>query len=145
MILDRATWDMPVTTADDGMVRVLEEQADRLLARLTLSTDLVGGIRTELGDQLAGGDTGLDATARSLGMSGKTLQRRLTDEGLSFAEIVDEMRLEASKLRLADRSLSLRDVAYLVGFDEQSSFSRAFKRRTGVSPRAYRQDLLPGR
>jgi AraC-like DNA-binding protein len=66
------------------------------------------------------------------------LQRRLAEEDTSFATIVDEVRLEVAKQALADPTNSLAEIAFLVGFEEQSSFSRAFKRWTGMSPSEHR-------
>ena len=87
----------------------------------------------------ASGSQRIDEIAEKLGTSGRTLQRRLADEGLTFAAIVDEVRLEAAKVALSDLGMSLAHVAYFVGFEEQSSFSRAFKRWTGSTPLEYRQ------
>ncbi len=77
-------------------------------------------------------------------MSPRTLQRRLAEEGTTFNSVVDEVRHHSAKLRLADGALTLAEVGYLVGFEEQSSFTRAFKRWTGVSPREYRRRLAAG-
>jgi AraC-like DNA-binding protein len=98
------------------------------MAQLPSASTLVEDVRREVRAAMAGGDQRIDEVARMLGMSGRTLQRRLAGDGLTYAAIVDEIRLEAAKIALADLSMSLSHVAYLVGFEEQSSFSRAFKR-----------------
>jgi AraC-like DNA-binding protein len=71
-------------------------------------------------------------------MSVRTLQRRLGDEGTSFAGLVDEVRHELSRALVRRTDLSLVEVAARVGFAELSTFSRAFKRWTGLAPGAYR-------
>ena len=107
----------------------------------TTAGTLVQDVRSELQTSMAGGDQRIDHIARRLGMSGRTLQRHLADNGLTYASIVDEVRLETAKIALADLSMSLSHVAYFVGFEEQSSFSRAFKRWTSTSPKDYRDAL----
>lgn len=144
IILTRETWDTPVHNADAGLVEMLERQADEIIGQLPTATTLVDDVRREVRSAMAGGDQGVDVVAERLGMSARTLQRRLSSDGLSFASIVDEVRLETAKLALADLSLSLAEVSFYVGFEEQSSFSRAFKRWTGMSPRQYRVGLTPG-
>lgn len=140
-VIDRNTWDQPVSTSDPGLVAVLEQQAAHLMAHMPTASTLVGDIRREVHASMAGGDQSIDAVARRLNISARTLQRRLSDDGLTYAGIVDQVRLEASRVALADLSMSLSHVAYFVGFEEQSSFSRAFKRWTGTSPRDYRRAL----
>lgn len=139
MIVDAATWDLPVHTADEALVAVLEEHAQRLMAQHATASVLVQSVRDVVGRSLAGGDVGLEAVAGQLGMTGRTLQRRLSDEGLAFGDMVDMVRLGAARMRLTELHLSLGEVAYMVGFAEQSSFSRAFKRWTGMSPSDYRR------
>jgi AraC-like DNA-binding protein len=72
-------------------------------------------------------------------MAARTLQRRLAVEGVSFKELVDLARRDVSERLLADRSLSVAEVGYLLGFSEPSAFHRAFKRWRGVTPLEYRR------
>jgi len=72
-------------------------------------------------------------------MSERTLQRRLKDEGTTFAVLVDEVRTDLARMYLADDRLAVYEVAFLLGFSEPSAFNRAFKRWLGTSPREYRQ------
>lgn len=144
IVLDRDTWEVPVRASDPGLIALLEKQAHDLIAQLPESNDFVDSVRRAVEVELAGGDVRLESIAGELGMSGRTLQRRLAADDLSFAELVDEVRLEAAKIRIMNPRLSLTEVAYLVGFEEQSSFSRAFKRWTGLSPRDYRRQITTG-
>ena len=144
IVLDRETWEVPVRASDPGLIALLEKQAHDLIAHLPESNDFVDSVRRVVEGELAGGDMRLESIAGELAMSGRTLQRRLAADDLSFAELVDEVRLEAAKIRIINPRLSLTEVAYLVGFDEQSSFSRAFKRWTGLSPRDYRRQVTTG-
>jgi AraC-like DNA-binding protein len=72
-------------------------------------------------------------------MAGRTLQRRLAAEGVSYRELVDLARREAAERLLADRSLAVSEVGYLLGFSEPSAFHCAFKRWLGVTPLEYRR------
>jgi AraC-like DNA-binding protein len=83
--------------------------------------------------------------ARELCLSERTLQRRLEDEGTSFQKLVDSIRQELAERYLTHDRLTLGEAAYLVGFSEQSTFCRAFKRWTGMSPTEYRNKSLGGK
>jgi AraC-like DNA-binding protein len=82
-------------------------------------------------------------------MSRRSLQRRLGASGASFAELVDAVRRERAQVFLDAGDVSLVEVSWLVGFSEQSAFTRAFKRWTGRSPAEYRRSspgpLAPGK
>ena len=80
--------------------------------------------------------------ATILGMSERTLQRRLAAEGTSFQRLLDDTRRELARHYLDQRNVSLADIAYLLGFSNQCSFFRASRRWFGSSPRDYRIRLL---
>ena len=142
MIVDRAVWDTAVTTADPKLIAFLRGQADEILQHLPSASGLVNDVRESVRARLTEPDHSIEHVAAPLGMSPRTLQRRLADEDTSYATIVDDVRLQTAKQALADPKNSLADIAFLVGFEEQSSFSRAFKRWTGTSPSEHRS-LLP--
>ena len=68
----------------------------------------------------------------------RTLQRRLADEGTTFREVVDEVRCDRASALLRDPDVRVADVAYAVGYDEVTSFTKAFRRWTGESPTDFR-------
>jgi len=80
----------------------------------------------------------VEDVARSLGMSERTLARRLSDEGLSFTEILQQLRRDLAVRYLDDRKLHVSKIAWLLGFHEVSAFTHAFKRWTGKTPRQMR-------
>jgi AraC-like DNA-binding protein len=84
-------------------------------------------------------DASTDAIASALQMSARTLQRRLEDEGTRFSVVLELARERVARRLLADRSLPLAEVAYRAGFADLASFSRAFKRWTGMPPGAFRR------
>ena len=102
------------------------------------SEALGGLVRRSIGGQLKGGTPTLEVVAHDLGLSAKTLQRRQKAEGATFGELLDDVRLEWARLYLNDPGIALSEISWLLGFSEQSAFSRAFKRSTGHSPTAWR-------
>jgi AraC-like DNA-binding protein len=81
------------------------------------------------------------SVARSLGLSPRSLQRRLADEGTRYNDLVDEVRRQFAELYLARPRLAVSEVAYLVGFTDPSAFFKAFRRWTGLTPSDYRASL----
>jgi AraC-like DNA-binding protein len=79
--------------------------------------------------------------ARKLGMSSRTLARRLASEGLTFTGVLHALRSDLAKRHLADHDLSISKVAWLLGYSDVSAFSSAYKRQTGKTPRAIRQQV----
>jgi AraC-like DNA-binding protein len=80
----------------------------------------------------------VEDVARSLGMSERTLARKLSDEGLNFTEILQQLRRDLAVRYLDDQKLHVSKIAWLLGFNELSAFTHAFKRWTGKTPREMR-------
>jgi AraC-like DNA-binding protein len=114
---------------------VLSEHADRLLKSLENATTMRGQVESLAIPLLHTGDLAMDDIARRMGMSRPSLYRRLKEEGVSFEALVDDLRHRMALHYLGGRKASVNETAYLVGFSDPSSFSRAFKRWTGSSPR----------
>lgn len=117
---------------------VLAEKADALLRELEASKTERGRVESLLMPMLHTGDIGMDAIAAKLGVSRQTLYRSLKAEGVTFEQVLDELRHKMALDYLSARKVSVNETAYLVGFSDPAAFSRAFKRWTGVSPRAFR-------
>ncbi|WP_375741687.1 helix-turn-helix transcriptional regulator [Pseudomonas boanensis] len=131
--------DEPLATADlrlyQALLPGLEEERRRRLA----DTDLTTRIGMVIEANLASGRVGLEQVATELCMSKRTLQRRLQELDLEFAELVEEIR-QALAIELVRQSpRSLTEIAQQLGYNEASSFTRAFRRWTGLSPREFRQ------
>ena len=104
--------------------------------------DLIGRLRRFLVDALPRDEAGLSAAARALGMSTRTLQRRVRERGVVYAGLVDDVRRHLSRKYLADGNLSLGEIAYLLGYSESSAFNRAYRRWTGRTPSAARRGAV---
>jgi AraC-like DNA-binding protein len=131
-------WNLPLRRRDPVLRRVLETQANDILTRLPPRMGIALEVQRTLAARLAGGDTRIGTIARYLAMSARSLQRRLSGEGISYQALVEETRKEAARRYVAGSTLSLAEIAYLVGYSEPASFHRAFKRWYGVTPEAFR-------
>jgi AraC-like DNA-binding protein len=127
-------------TGNDELARINDEQVETYLASfLAVSTarEVVGKIVERLPD----GPPSQKQIAGALHVSNRTLQRKLKDEGTSFIDLLQDTRLQLAEKYLAQPQRSIVEVAYLLGFSEPSTFSRAFKRWTGRAPVDYRRSL----
>lgn len=138
IVLAREVADLRLERADSGLAAVLERHAQMLIAQLPQVSDAIAHVRATIQAELKGGDASLANVARKLGTSRRSLQRRLADENLTYAQVLDDLRSTMARAYLSERSLSIAEVAYLLGFSEQSSFTRAFQRWYGASPTQYR-------
>ena len=117
---------------------VLTERGDALLKELEQSRTLRGRIEALIMPMLHTGDVSVETIAAKLGASRQTLYRNLKAEGVTFEQVLDELRHKLALHYLAGRRVSVNETAYLVGFSDPAAFSRAFKRWTGRSPREVR-------
>ena len=81
-------------------------------------------------------DVGIDRIAADMGMSRQTLYRRLKDEGVTYEELLDRLRHRLALRYLKEDRMSVKATSYRLGFSDPAAFSRAFKRWTGIPPRA---------
>jgi AraC-like DNA-binding protein len=117
---------------------VLSERADALLKAFEENRTTRGRVERTLMTMLHTGESSMDVVAEKLGQSRQTLYRNLKDEGVTYEQVLDELRRKLALDFLAGKKVSVNETAYLVGFSDPASFSRAFKRWTGVSPREVR-------
>src|SRR5262249_10912818 len=120
-----------------GRQAEVAQHSDEIMTRYLARCEGQGGlgrVRTLIVEQLASGGPSQDASARAPGMSLRTLQRRLAEEGTSFVELVNQARRDLACTYLRESPWSVTEVAFLLGFADVSSFSRAFRRWTGLSP-----------
>jgi AraC-like DNA-binding protein len=108
------------------------------MARPGATDELTLALRNTLSGSLPSAHMTLGAAARSLGLSRRGLQRKLARRGLTYREIYRALRREAALEMLARNETTASQVAESLGFSELSSFSRAFKQWTGLSPRGHR-------
>ena len=116
---------------------VLSKHADQLLKELAASKAARGRVESLIMPILHTGDISMDAIAARIGQSRRTLYRNLKEEGVTYEQVLDELRHKLALHYLEGRRVSVNETAYLVGFSEPAAFSRAFKRWTGKSPREF--------
>jgi AraC-like DNA-binding protein len=118
--------------------RVMSDRAEALLKELDDSKTTRGRVEHLLMPLLSTGNVGMESIADKLGCTRSTLFRRLKAEGVTFEEVLDELRHKMALHYLDGKKASISETSYLVGFSDPAAFSRAFKRWTGRSPRAAR-------
>jgi AraC-like DNA-binding protein len=117
---------------------ILSAHAEELLQYLERSKTTRGRVESLLMPILHTGEASVDLIASKMGISRQTLFRKLRAEGLTFEKVLDELRHKLALHYLSGKKVSVNETAYLVGFSDPASFSRAFKRWTGRSPRMMR-------
>jgi len=140
LVFDRETMMRPNPMADDGVYRFFESYLEEELGRRDQEDALDARIKLQVSERLSDGVPTISEIAGGLGLSGRTLQRRLSESGLSFQSLVDDSRRQLAERLLLRTEYSLAEVAFLTGFSEQSAFTRAFKRWAGRTPRTFRTE-----
>jgi AraC-like DNA-binding protein len=133
--------DIKLNTSNLYAFGIFSERAEALLADLQRQSTMQAKVEANLMPLLHTGSLSIEKIAQSLGLSRASLYRRLADEGVTFAQIVDDLRHRLALHYLEANKVSVNECAYLVGFSDPASFSRAFKRWTGKSPSAARNLL----
>jgi AraC-like DNA-binding protein len=141
LVIPRVLWESPLPTSDPALLKVLEEQAATLLALHPPPRDIEAGVRALLGSKLRDGELSLQSVAGELGYSPRNLQRHLKAIGRSFSQVLDELRAQTARYYLRDPEIPIGEIAGKVGYVEASSFTRAFKRWIGSTPREYRNNI----
>ncbi|MEO0819054.1 MAG: AraC family transcriptional regulator ligand-binding domain-containing protein [Pseudomonadota bacterium] len=139
IVLERSTLALPLVDADASLLCILIAHAERLLEETrSKGSALRHEIEKAILQRLQHGVPASAAIARELGLSARTVARRLQEEGTSYREVCDTLRLRLAQSYLGDHSLSLPEIAFLLGYADQSSFTTAFKRMTGTTPGGWR-------
>jgi AraC-like DNA-binding protein len=127
--------ELPLVHADPFLNNLLLKYCETALAdRRADKNQLRTRVENAIASVLPHGRVLVEDVARSLGMSERTLARKLSDEGLNFTEILQELRRDLATRYLDDRKLHVSKIAWLLGFNEVSAFTHAFKRWTGKTP-----------
>lgn len=124
---------------DPLLRKTLEAHALSQLALLDTDTDLTSKVKQSIQKQLADGITRQDMVAEDLGMTSRTLQRKLSQEGVSYQKLLDEVRQQMAEDYLQNTGMSIPDIALRLGYSETTSFHRKFKAATGKTPGDFRR------
>jgi len=134
-----AVMERSVGSANRLLFRLLGGYLDRV--RSASRKSIVERVEDYVRGSLPSGHCSIEHCAKKLDTSVRTLQANLSEAGLRFSDILEKQRIDLAKLHLERGDLSLDDVAAMLGYAEQSSFGRAFKRWTGSTPQRYRRNL----
>ncbi len=133
-----AVLDRTVPGSNRLLYRLLGGYLDRVKA--TSRKSIVERVEDYVRGALPSGNCSIERCAKKLGTSVRALQAHLGECGVRFSDILERQRVELARIYLEQEQLSLDEIAVLLGYSEQSSFGRAFKRWTGATPRRFRSD-----
>ncbi len=128
----------PLVSSNSELSGLLGPRAEQLLQE-SGGEDVVEQVRAVLRRMLSGEEPPMEAVAKAVGASSRSLQRRLREARTSFATLLTEVRHEMARERLVSTDIELAELSYLLGFSEPSSFYRAFKRWEGMTALEYRR------
>lgn len=138
----RSILDISVANADTYLNKLLVKQYEDALAHRKLNQNAFAlRVENAIVPLLPHGKANVKDVAQKLGMGQRTLARRLASEGLTFIGMLQQLRVDLAKRDLADNDLSITKIAWLLGYQDVSAFTNAFKRWTGKTPRVVRQEL----
>lgn len=138
VLVSKESLEIPNKLGDESIARFFDRHLEQQLNSLKGDIDLQQQVRRAVANVLSEGVPKLSRIASELNMGARTLQRRLSEQGYSFQNVVDMAQKDLAQRLLRETDYSLAEVAFLTGFAEQSGFTRAFKRWAGQTPRSYR-------
>ncbi len=135
--------DIPFRDSDPSIRRYLEAHCEHLLSEIEAAETpqpIDAQVREHLDELLMRGEADIEHVAKRLAMSTRSLQRALKSVGTSFREQLDEVRRGRSLLLLKQPSLSVQEIAFMLGYADPRNFYRSFKRWTDTTPTAFRRE-----
>ncbi len=140
LVIPAAVLDLGLRHGDAQLGRYFDRRLDELAASYSSAPGPLGDVREAMLRTLPGGTPSLAAIARLLGVSERTLQRRLRERDVTFNRILDSVRREVAVAAIAQPRVSVQELSLVCGFADVKAFRRAFRRWTGRSPREYRRE-----
>jgi len=142
LIIPLSSLQTPLAQPDPLLRRLMEQKVDAALAQLPQAGDLAEATRRAIAHLAPHGMPELNHVARELQLSPRVLYRRLAAQGHSYRHLREAALQQVAEMHLRDRRLTLAEVGLLLGYSEQSAFTRAFKRWTGLSPQQWLKKSL---
>ncbi|NOE34895.1 MULTISPECIES: AraC family transcriptional regulator [unclassified Ruegeria] len=137
VILPLSSLDLPIPSYDPALKKHLTDYGDNLLKeRVGRKSGIRNRVEALLLNELPGRIPNLQQVATDLGLSSRSLSRRLSEQGLKFRQIVDDIRCDLAQTYLKD-GFTIGEIAFYLDFAGQAAFSTAFKRWTGLTPRQF--------
>jgi AraC-like DNA-binding protein len=136
----------PIVSADPYLDELLITYCEQVLShRVSRPSAFRSNLENAIALLLPHGNLTALAIAHKLGISRRTMSRRLSSEGLTYSGVLSDLRYELAKHYLGEAGISITRVAWLLGYHEVSAFTHAFKRRSGLTPNQFRRSSTPGR
>jgi len=132
-----------IRSADPYLNKLLMSHCEQALSHRKRAGTFRARVENAIAPLLPHGKASVEAVARQLAVSPRTLARRLSEEGTSFSDVLEGLRNDLAARYLADEDFGIAQIAWLLGYEETSAFSRAFKRWTGKTPRDMRVPRKP--
>jgi len=142
-VLPQRIMDLPIVSGDSYLLRILKVHADELLTERHSVTGFQSMVADQLISLLPSGETRAAAVAQRLNMSTRSFTRQLAKEGTTFGEILERLRRRLATRYLAHDRMSIKQIAWLLGYSEPGAFTHAYKRWTGTTPGRARQNQPP--
>jgi AraC-like DNA-binding protein len=142
-VLDESALALPLVTQNAQVLAVLVPGLESALEKGGASRSLADDVRAALGQKICGERPAVEKVAKALGLSPRTLQRRLGELGTTYQKLLDEVRHRSARRLLARTDLAAGEVAFLLGFEELNSFTRAFHSWEGTTPSRWRARSHP--
>jgi AraC-like DNA-binding protein len=142
--LSKRDADEPLPTSNRQLAATFDRLITEQLAHLD-KTNVVARCKASLLEQLSSGELSEEEMAQQLHMSRRTLQRKLAEAEITYQKLVDDTRRDLALRYIEDPRHSITDITFMLGFSQQSAFTRAFKRWTGMPPSGYRRPARRGR
>lgn len=136
--LSLETLHLPVAHANERLYEALEPYLERQRQERAVSDDILPQVTSMIASSMSSGTLSLIEISDQMGLSRRTLQRRLKDLGIEFSSLIEDVRRELALAYMQGSDYSVTEISLLVGYSESSSFTRAFRRWTGQSPQQYR-------
>lgn len=140
LLLSKDALARPNRLGDEGITQYLLGHLDQELASVESPKSIARRTRDVIARALSEGVPKMEDVARRLGMSVRSLHRKLSEDGLSFQSLTEETRKDLAVSLLKQEQYSIAEIAFLTGFSEQSAFTRAFKRWLGETPATFRKN-----
>lgn len=139
LVFEKKYLDCLILNASPNLFSIFEVHADAILKSLKPAESLQEKIKKEILHDLKGEEPILSNIAKKLGIGVRSIQLKLKEEGVTFQQLLDEIRKNLATKHLKEAQLSTTDIAYLLGYSEPSVFFRSFKKWTGQTPTVYRK------
>ncbi len=141
ILLAKKHVEQPIVNADYQLLRILVAHAQEKSERIGQEKGFQSIVKQSVLKLVKPHFPTIEEVAGHLSMSARTLQRRLKEEGVTYKQMINDLRLEMAKDYLKQPQLSIKEIAYLLSYAESSTFIRSFKLRTGKTPKTYRSEL----